>query len=78
MQTERETTEVLGRIACQIVTMLPDNHDDALRVLDMVRDVRACLSRYQRNPRTDALSAVQQANPTSAVVLPIRRDGESS
>lgn len=77
MQAERETTEVLGRIACQIVTMLPDNHDDALRVLDMVRDVRACLARYQRNSRTDALSAVQ-ANPISAVVLPIRRDGESA
>lgn len=66
MQASRETNEVLGRIACQIATMLPDNNDDALQVLDMAREVRLCLERFTRS---DALSALSQ---TSAVILPIR------
>lgn len=73
MHASRETNEVLGRIACQVATMLPDNPDDALQVLEMVRDIRALVSRF---PRNDAL-AVVAASPTSAVVLPIRREGES-
>lgn len=62
----RESREVLGRLACQIVSMLPEHPQDADITLELVDKIRACLSGEEGDPPSRRRGQVLTIVPPSA------------